>query len=83
MIDASAALQGSCCTFSRFGDVNFAGAAAVGGGCDDVLSGGWLTGRLLLQVFGVGLRRVLSDVLLGVQFGLTLRDHVVRLQWKG
>lgn len=59
--------------------MNFTRAAAVGGGRDDVLSGGWLTARLLLQMFSVGLRRVLRDVLLGLQFGLTLRDHVVCL----
>lgn len=63
--------------------MNFTRAVAVGGRCDDVLSGGGLTGRLLLQMFSVGLRRVLSNVLLGLQFGLTLRDHVVRLQSQG
>lgn len=69
--------------FSRFRDVNFTRAAAVGGSGDDVLSGGWLTGRLLIQMFSVGLRRVLSDVLLRLQFGLALRDHVVRLPSEG
>lgn len=64
---------------SRFRDMNFTRAAAVGGGRDDVLSGGWLTGRLLLQMFSVGLRRVLRYVLLRLQFGLALRDHIVRL----
>lgn len=59
--------------------MNFTRAAAVGGGRDDVLSGGWLTARLLLQMFSVGLRRVLRDVLLRLQFGLALRDHIVRL----
>lgn len=63
--------------------MNFARATAVGGRRDDVLSGGWLTGRLLLQMFSVGLRRVLSNVLLRLQFGLTLRDHIVCLQSKG
>lgn len=63
--------------------MNFTCATAVGGRCDDVLSGGWLTGRLFLQMFSVGLRRVLSNVLLRLQFGLTLRDHVVCLQSKG
>lgn len=63
--------------------MNFTRAAAIGGRCDDVLSGGRLTGRLFLQVFSVGLRRVLSNVLLRLQFCLTLRDHVVCLQSKG
>lgn len=68
---------------SRFRDMNFTRAAAVGGRCDNVLSGGGLTGRLLLQMFSVGLRRVLGNILLGLQFSLTLRDHVVRLPSKG
>lgn len=63
--------------------MNFTGAAPVGGGCDNVLSGGWLTGRLFLQMFSVGLRRVLGNILLRLQLGLTLRDHVVRLPSKG
>lgn len=63
--------------------MNFTRAAAVGGRCDNVLSGGCLTGRLFLQMFSMGLRRVLGNILLGLQFGLTLRDHVVRLPLKG
>lgn len=63
--------------------MNFTRAAAVGGGRDNVLSGGCLTARLLLQMFSVSLRRVLRNILLRLQFGLTLRDHVVRLPSKG
>lgn len=63
--------------------MNFTRAAAVGGRGDNVLSGGWLTGRLFLQMFSVGLRRVLGNILLRLQFGLTLGDHVVCLPSKG
>lgn len=68
------------CTLG-FADVHLAGAAAVGGGRDDVLRGCWLAGCLLLQLFAGGLGRVLGlRRLFGVQLGLTVRDHVVRLQ---
>lgn len=73
--------QGSSLYPSGFGDVNFTGATAVGGRCcDDVLRGGLLIVRLLLQMFHVGLGRVLRDSLFGLQLGLTLRDNVVCLQ---
>lgn len=60
--------------------MNFARAAAVGGCGDDVLRGGLLIGRLLLQMFGVGLVCVLGNRLFGVQLSLTLGDNVVCLQ---
>lgn len=64
-----------------FADVHLTGAAAVGGGRDDVLRGGWLAGCLLLQLFTGGLGHVLGlHRLFGLQLGLTVRDHIVRLQ---
>lgn len=60
--------------------MNFTGAAAIGGGGDDVLRGGLLIGRLLLQMFAVRLGRALRNSLLGLQLGLTLRDNIVCLQ---
>lgn len=64
-----------------FADVHLTGAAAVGGGRDDVLRGGWLAGSLLLQRFAGSLGCVLGlHRLFGLQLGLTVRDHVVRLQ---
>ena len=62
--------------------MNFTGPAAVGRRGDDVLRGALRVGRLLLllQLLAVGLRRALGKGLLGLQLGLTLRDHVVRLQ---
>lgn len=60
--------------------MNFTRAAAVGGRGDDVLRGGLLIGRLLLQMFGVGLVCVLGNRLFGVQLSLTLGDNVVCLQ---
>lgn len=69
------------CSTSGFADVHLTGAAAVGGGGDDVLRGGWLAGWLLLQLFAGVLGRVLGlHRLFGLQLGLTVRDHVVRLQ---
>ena len=70
----------SLCT-SGFGDVDFTGAAAVGRRGDDVLGGALgVGGLLLLQLLSVGLRRALGNRLFGLQLGLTLGDHVVRLQ---
>ena len=71
----------SLCT-SGFRDVDFTGAAAVGRRGDDVLGGALGVGGLLLllQLLGVGLRRALGNRLFGLQLGLTLGDHVVRLQ---
>lgn len=60
--------------------MNFTRAAAIGGRGDDVLRGGLLTGRLLLQMFGVGLVCVLGNRLFGVQLSLTIGDNVVCLQ---
>lgn len=66
---------------SGFADVHLTGAAAVGGGRDDVLRGGRLAGRLRLQLFARSLGCVLGlHRLFGLQLGLTVRDHVVRLQ---
>lgn len=66
---------------SGFADVHLTGAAAVGGGRDDVLRGGRLARRLLLQLFARSLGRVLGlHRLFGLQLGLAVRDHVVRLQ---
>lgn len=63
-----------------FADVHLAGAAAVGGGRDDVLRGSWLAGSLLLQLFTGWLDRVLGLTrLFGLQLGLTVGDYVVRL----
>ena len=74
-------LQGghSLCS-SGFCDVNFTSAAAIGGCGDDVLRGGLLIGRLLLQMFSVTLGCVLRSRLFGLQLSLTLRDNVVCLQ---
>ena len=63
--------------------MNFTGAAAVGGRGDDVLRGGLLIGRLLLQMFAVSLGCALRDGLFGVQLSLTLGDNVVCLQDRG
>lgn len=60
--------------------MNFTSPAAIGGCGDDVLRGGLLIGRLLLQMFSVGLGCVLRNSLFGLQFSLTLRDNVVCLQ---
>lgn len=66
---------------SGFADVHLTGAAAVGGGRDDVLRGGRLAGRLLLQLFARSLGIALGlHRLFGLQLGLAVRDHVVRLQ---
>lgn len=73
--------RGSSLYTSGFGDVNFTRATAIGGRCcDDVLRGGLLIVRLLLQMFRVGLGRVLRNSLFGLQLSLTLRDNVVCLQ---
>lgn len=63
--------------------MNFTSAAAIGGCGDDVLRGGLLIGRLLLQMFGVGLGRVLGNRLFGLQLSLTLGDDVVCLHRDG
>lgn len=60
--------------------MNFTGAATIGGCGDDVLGGGLLIGRLLLQMLGVALRCVLRNRLLSLQLILALRDDVVCLQ---
>lgn len=61
--------------------MHLAGTAAIGGGGDDVLRGGWLAGSLLLQLFAGGVGSVLGlHRLFGLQLGLTVGDHVVRLQ---
>lgn len=60
--------------------MNFTSAAAIGGCGDDVLRGGLLIGRLLLQMFSVALGCVLRDCLFGVQLSLTLGDNIVCLQ---
>lgn len=62
--------------------MNFTSAAAIGGCGDDVLGGGLLIGRLLLQMFSVRLSCVLRNRLFGLQLSLTLRDNVVCLQDK-
>lgn len=76
----SVGLQSPSLYSSGFCDVNFTSAAAVGGCGDDVLCGGLLIGRLLLQMFGVGLGCALRNGLFGVQLSLTLGDNVVCLQ---
>lgn len=60
--------------------MDLAGAAAVGGGGDDVLRGGRLTGGLLVQVFGLVLGCALRGRLLRLQLALTLGDDVVGLE---
>lgn len=59
--------------------MNFTCATAIGGCCDDVLRGGLLIVRLLLQMFSVGLGCVLRNRLFGLQLSLTLGDDVVCL----
>lgn len=65
---------------SGLGDMDLAGAAAVGGGGDDVLRGGRLTGGLLVQVFRLVLGCALRGRLLRLQLALTLGDDVVGLE---
>lgn len=82
MQDSSSSQSLSLCS-SGFRDVDFTSAAAVGCRGDDVLCCGLLMGRLLLQMFSVGLGCVLRNVLLCLQLSLTLRDDVVCLQDRG
>lgn len=61
------------CRFSSgFCDVNFTRATAIGGCGDDVLRGGLLIGRLLLQMLSVCLGGGLRSSLFGLQLSLTL-----------
>lgn len=65
---------------SGFSYVNLIGAAAIGGCGDDVLSGGLLTGWLLLHMFTVSLARALRNRLFSLQLSLTISDNKVSLQ---
>lgn len=59
--------------------MHLAGAAAVGGGGDDVLRCGRLTGGLLVQTFVLVLGGGLRAHLLRLQVALTLGDNIVCL----
>ncbi|TNN66637.1 hypothetical protein EYF80_023171 [Liparis tanakae] len=61
---------------SGFCDVDFTRAAAIGGCGDDVLSGGLLIGRLLLQMFHLALGCALRSGLFSLQLSLTLGNNV-------
>lgn len=67
---------------SGFCNVNLTSAAAIGRCSNNVLCGSLLIGRLLLQVFSVGLGCALRSSLFCLQLSLTLRDHIVCLQDK-
>ncbi len=82
VLGSALGLKSSSLYSSGFSDVNFTSAAAIGGCGDDVLGGGLLIGRLLLQMFSVRLSCVLRNRLFGLQLSLTLRDNVVCLQDK-
>lgn len=71
MQDQSVVLHSSPRNSSRFCDMNFTSAAAIGGCGDDVLCGRLLIGWLLLQMFSVGLGCALKNRLC-LQFVLTV-----------